>query len=432
MSKRKKWGLIGAGVLVVAIIGITTAAKSRNKATEVRIEPVERRDLVASVTASGQVQPQTKVDLSADITGRVVRLAVKEGDIVTKGQFLLEIDPSQYKASAERAAAAVASSRSQSATARPSLIQAQRNYERLLALKKANPTLVSDEQVEQLKTQVEVSKAQLESANNGIAQSQASLRDAQSLLAKTTIFAPMSGRITRLNVQEGETAIMGTLNKDAATLLTISDMSVLETKVKVDETDVSRISLGDSTVIQIDAFPDTTFVGRVTKISNSSIKAGGSSSVPGGSTDQAIDYEVTVQLLNSPPATRPDFSSTAKIITDTRRNVLSVPIIALTVREPEPTPKGDSGAVTLGYTKTPIKEVGKKEAEGVFVVGADNKVTFRAVKVGIAGEKYFEILSGLKPGQKIVAGTYQAIRDLKDGTSVKQMKDTKKAGAKKA
>ncbi len=431
MSKRKKWGLIGGGVLVIAIIGITTAAKGRNKATEVRIEPVERRDLVASVTASGQVQPQTKVDLSADITGRIVRLAVKEGDIVTKGQFLLEIDPSQYKASAERAAAAVASARSQSSTARPSLLQAKRNYDRLLSLKKANPTLVSDEQVEQLKTQVEVSEAQLEAANNGIVQSQASLRDAQSLLAKTTIFAPMSGRVTRLNVQEGETAIMGTLNKDAATLLTISDMSVLETKVKVDETDVSRISLGDSTVIQIDAYPDTTFVGRVTKISNSSVKAG-SLGGTGQATDQAIDYEVTIQLLNAPPTTRPDFSATAKIVTDTRKNVLSVPIIALTVREPEPIAKGDSGAVTLGRTKAPTKEVGKKEAEGVFVVGADNKVTFRPVKVGIAGEKYFEILGGLKEKDKIVAGTYQAIRDLKDGTLVKPMKDTKKAGAKKA
>lgn len=433
MSKRKKWGLIGGGVLVLAIVGITTAAKSRNKATEVRIEPVERRDLVASVTASGQVQPQTKVDLSADITGRIVRLAVKEGDMVTKGQFLLEIDPSQYKASAERAAAAVASARSQSSTSRPSLIQAKRNYERLLALKKANPTLVSDEQVEQLKTQVEVAQAQLESANNGIVQSQASLRDAQSLLAKTTIFAPMSGRITRLNVQEGETAIMGTLNKDAATLLTISDMSVLETKVKVDETDVSRISLGDSTVIQIDAFPDTTFVGRVTKISNSSVKSAAAAT---GATDQAIDYEVTIQLLNSPPATRPDFSATAKVITDTRRNVLSVPIIALTVREPDSVAKGDSGAVTLGRTKTSDKEVGKKDAEGVFMVGADNKVTFRTVKVGIAGEKYFEILSGLKEKDKIVAGTYQAIRDLKDGTVVKPAKDkdkdTKKPAEKKA
>ncbi|HUQ21030.1 MAG TPA: efflux RND transporter periplasmic adaptor subunit, partial [Gemmatimonadaceae bacterium] len=328
----------------------------------------------------------------------------------------------------------VASSRSASAQARPNLIQARKNYARMLALKKENPTLVSDEQVEQLKTQVEVAEAQLESANNGIVQSQASLRDAQSLLAKTTLFAPMSGRVTRLNVEEGETAIMGTLNKDAATLLTIANMGVLETKVKVDETDVSRIDLGDSTVIQIDAFPDTTFVGRVTKISNSSVKAAGLGGTGGGgATDQAIDYEVTIQLLNAPPTTRPDFSATAKIITDTRKNVLSVPIIALTVREPEPIAKGDSGAITLGRTKGPAKEVGKKEAEGVFVVGADNKVTFRAVKVGIAGEKYFEILDGLKPGEKIVAGTYQAIRDLKDGALVKQTKekDTKKAEVKK-
>ena len=141
----------------------------------------------------------------------------------------------------------------------------------------------------------------------------------------------MSGRVTRLNVENGETAIMGTLNKDAATLLTIADMSVLETKVKVDETDVARITLGDSAVIQIDAFPDTTFVGRVVEISNSSVKG----ATGAASADQAIDYEVTIQLLNPPAETRPDFSATAKIITDTRTNVLSIPIIALTVRENE-------------------------------------------------------------------------------------------------
>jgi HlyD family secretion protein len=423
MSKRTKWG-VGGGILVaIALIGGLSAAKGRNKATEVRIEQVEKRDLVASVTASGQVQPHTKVDLASDITGRIVRLAVKEGDNVTKGQFLLEIDPSQYRASAERASAAVASARSQAATASPTLTQARRNYDRLLALKKENPTLVSDEQVEQLKTQVEVAQAQLESARNGIAQASASLRDAQSQLGKTSIFAPMTGKVTRLNVREGETAIMGTLNKDAATLLTISDMSVLETKVKVDETDVSRIALGDSTVIQIDAFPDTTFVGRVSEISNSSLKASA-----GGSTnpaDQAINYEVTVTLVNAPITTRPDFSATAKIITDTRKNVLSIPIIALTVRE-DSVNKQDSGAVTLAKT-TSAKQVGKRDLEGVFVVGADNKVTFKPVKVGIAGEKYFEVITGLKDKEKIVGGTYQAIRELKDGSRVKAMKaDDKK------
>jgi HlyD family secretion protein len=225
--------------------------------------------------------------------------------------------------------------------------------------------------------------------------------------------------VTRVVVEQGETAVPGTFNKDAATLLTISNMSVLETRVKVDETDVARIKIGDSAQVQIDAFPDTTFIGRVTKISNSSVKAANAAA------DQAVDYEVTIQLLNAPADTRPDFSATAKVITDKRANVLSVPIIALTVRENEALTKGDT-AVGLGKTK-PAKEIGKKDVEGVFVVAADNKVTFRPVKVGIAGEKHFEIVSGLKEGDKIVAGTYQAIRELKDGALVREQKvDAKK------
>src|SRR6476620_8835930 len=422
MKKRTKWTVAGAIALAIVIIGVTSAMKGRNKATEVRMEKVQKRDLVASVTASGQVQPHTKVNISADISGRIVRLAVKEGQMVTRGQFLLEIDPSQYRANVERATAAVASARSQSAQAKPALAQAQRNYDRLMALKKANPTLVSDEQLEQLRTNVEVAQAQLEAASHAVDQASASLRDARSSLSKTTIVAPMSGRITRLNVEQGETAIMGTLNKDAATLLTISDMSLLETKVKVDETDVSRIALGDSTVIQIDAFPDTTFVGRASEISNSSLKTGASGST--NPADQAINYEVTITLVNAPVTTRPDFSATAKIITDTRKNVLSIPIIALTVREDSV--KQDSGAVTLAKAG-PTKQVGKRDVEGVFAVGTDNKVTFKPVKVGIAGEKYFEVLSGLKQGEKIVGGTYQAIRELKDGTLVREpKKDDKK------
>jgi HlyD family secretion protein len=421
MKKRTKWTVIGAIGLAVLIIGVTSAMKGRNKATEVRIEKVQRRDLVASVTASGQVQPHTKVDISADISGRIVRLAVKEGQMVTAGQFLLEIDPSQYRAAVERATAAVASARSQAAQSKPALLQAQRNYDRLMALKKANPTLVSDEQIEQLRTQVDVSQAQLEAATHEIDQANAALRDSQSLLSKTTIVAPMSGRVTRLSVEQGETAIQGTFNKDAATMLTISDMSLLETKVKVDETDVSRIKIGDSTVVQLDAFPDTTFIGRVSEISNSSVKAA-STGGTGGSTDQAIDYEVTIQLLNAPPETRPDFSATAKIITSTRNSVLSIPIIALTVREDSVKP---DTALTLAK-RAPTKQVGKRDVEGVFVVGANNKVSFRPVKVGIAGEKYFEVVSGLKEGENIVGGTYQAIRELKDGATVRAQKEQPK------
>jgi len=425
MSKRVKLSVFGGVILVLAAVGGLTAAKRGKKATEVRTELVQGRDLVASVTASGQVRPQTKVDLSADITGKIVKLSVKEGQMVSKGQFLLQIDAQQAEANVQRMQASLASSRAQMAQAEANLLQAQKSYERTAQIKKTNPTLISDEQMEQLRTSVDVNKALYESARHSIDQSNASLREANSSLGKTTIYAPMSGRVTRLNVENGETAIQGTLNKDAATLLTIADMSVLETKVKVDETDVARITLGDSAVIQIDAFPDTTFVGRVTKISNSAVKAAAAAQ----NADQAVDYEVTIQLLNTPMETRPDFSATAKIITDTRKNVLSIPIIALTVRENEALTKGDT-AVGLGKPK-PKKEVGKKDVEGVFVVGKDNKVTFKPVRVGIAGEKHFEVINGLKAGDKIVAGTYQAIRELKDGALVRETKvEPKKEAAK--
>lgn len=422
MSKRTKIAG-GIAILAVLLLGGMAAAKGKNKATEVKIEAVEKRDLVASVTASGQVQPHTRVDIIPDIGGKVVRLAVKEGDLVTRGQFLVEIDASQFQAAVERSSASVASARSQLARARPALAQAQRNYDRLVALKKANPTLVSDEQVEQLRTQVEVAQADVEGSQHQISQATASLTDARSALGKTTLVAPMSGKVTRLNAEIGSTAVPGTFNKESATLLTISDMSLLETKVKVDETDVSRISLGDSAVVQIDAFPDTTFVGRVSQISNSSVRTGGVSS-SGNAADMAIDYEVTIQLLNSPPTTRPDFSATAKIITDERKNVLSIPIIALTVREKDKDKKSeDTAQVTLAQTQTQAaRQIGTRDEEGVFVVAKDNKVAFRPVRVGIAGEKYFEVISGLKAGDRIVGGTYQAIRELKDGTLVRETK----------
>jgi HlyD family secretion protein len=422
MTKRMKLTVAVAAVAVLGGVAAFSASRRGEKPAEVKIEAVERRDLVASVTASGQIIPTTKVDVSADVTGRIVRLAVKEGQMVSKGQFLLQIDPVQSEAAVQRSEAAVSSARAQAAQARANLVQAQATYKRQSDIVKQNPQLVSAQELEQLKTQTEVNQALYEAAQHQVDQAIAGLRDARRALERTTIVAPMGGKITRLNVEEGETAIQGTLNKDAATLLTISDMTIMETKVKVDETDVARISLGDSTVVQIDAFPDTTFIGRVTKISNSSVKAAGAAA---SAADQAIDYEVTIQLLNAPAETRPDFSATAKIVTDTRAKVLSVPIIALTVREDEAIATTDT-APTLGG-RQPKKEVGKKDVEGVFVVGTDNKVAFKPVKVGIAGEKHFEVVGGLKEGEKIVAGTYQAIRELKNGALVRSSADTSKA-----
>lgn len=427
MSKKAKWITFGAVVIGIAAFGGITAARKGQKPVTVRIEPVEKRDLIASVTASGQVQPRTKVDVASDVTGKVVRLAVKEGQMVTKGQFLMQIDLEQARAQFERTQAALSSAKAREAQARANWTQAKRSYDRSAEIKKSSPQLMSDEQMEQLRTSVEVNEALQQAARHEVEQSEAAMRDARQALTKTTIIAPMSGRVTRLNVEQGETAIMGTLNKDAATLLTIADMTILETKVKVDETDVARISLGDSAVVEIDAFPDTTFVGRVTEISNSSVKGAAAQQA----SDQAIDYEVTIQLVNAPPDTRPDFSATAKIVTDSRATVPSIPIIALTVREDEKV--GGDTAVAVGG-RAPAKQIGKRDVEGVFVVGKDMRVTFRPVKVGIAGEKYFEVVNGLQPGERIVAGTYQAIRELKDSTLVKAQDEAvdkkKKAGEK--
>jgi HlyD family secretion protein len=413
MSKKMKWGIVGGVAAVAVVFFATSAARRGEKPTEVRIEAVDSRDLVASVTASGQVQPRTKVDVAADISGRIVRLAVKEGQLVKRGDFLLQIDPEAYEAAVQRAEAALSSAKAQAAQARANYLQAKRSYDRNMEMRKTNAQLVSEADIEQTRTQMEVNEALLEASTHNVEQSNASVRDAKTSLAKTRIHAPMSGRITRLVVEQGETAVPGTFNKDAATLLTISDMTVLETIVKVDETDVARISLGDSSIVQIDAFPDTTFIGKVVEISHSSVRG----AATGATTEQAVDYEVRIQLLNPPQETRQDFSATAKVVTDVRSKALSIPIIALTVRENEQLTGGDS-AVRVGTT--PQKEVGKRDVEGVFVVGTDNKVTFRPVKVGIAGDRYFEVLSGLKAGERIVGGTYQAIRELKDGALVKE------------
>src|SRR6185312_8426137 len=244
MGKKGKWAIAIVAVVAIGSTLAMSAAKRGNKAVEVRIEPVQKRDLVASVTASGQVRPQTKVDVASDVSGKIIKLSVKEGQMVSAGQFLLQIDPAQAQASVEHAEAAVASSRAQLAQETASLDQAQRSYDRQAMMKKQNPQLVADEQVEQLKTALEVDKALVESSKHAVDQAIASLNDAKSSLSKTTIYAPMAGQVTRLDVEQGETAVPGTFNKDAATLLTISDMSVLETRVKVDETDVARIKVG--------------------------------------------------------------------------------------------------------------------------------------------------------------------------------------------
>jgi HlyD family secretion protein len=405
---RKKW-IIGS-VIVVVIVGAVGAkvARGGNSGVEVRLEAVGQRDLVATVTASGKIKPKTKVDISSDITGRIIELPVVEGQRVHKGDLLVRIDPSTFEASEARAEALLASAQASEIQSVANRDQAERSLRRAKELRTQNPNLVSDEQLEQAQTQYDVAAAIALSSQRGVDQARAGLQEARDLLAKTVLRAPMDGQVTRVAVEAGEVAVPGTFSRETGLLMTVSDLSIIQVNVQVDETDVVRLALGDSAEITIDAYPDTTFSGRVTKVSQSSVRLATAAS----GADRAVDYDVEVTLDNPPPDVRPDLSATAKIVTDTRKNVLSIPIIALTVREHTPI---STETAPQDTTK------GKKETEGVFVVQG-GMAQFRPVKVGIAGEEHFEVLDGLAQGDSIVAGPYQAIRDLKDSVRVRPMK----------
>jgi HlyD family secretion protein len=426
MSRRMKVGLIVAAVVLV-ITGVVAfrIRQKKNAGTEVRLEQVARRDLVSAVTASGKIEAKTSVDISADITGRIIDIAVREGDLVSRGQFLLQIDPAQYQAAVARAQGVVASMQATLTQTQATRDQAQRAWNRAKQLTELGDNLIAPETAEQSRTALDVAEANYQATKAQLEQARASLQEARDNLAKTRLTAPITGRVVRLAVEEGEVAVPGTFSRETGLLMTVADLSVILAKVQVDETDVVRLKPGDSVEVNIDAYPDTTFSGRVTKISHSAKLT--PTQTASGSSDRAVDFDVEITLKNPPPDIRPDLSSTARIVTDTRKNAVSIPIIALTVREHEKVPNESEGGPPADTLRARFN---KKEAEGVFVV-RDGKATFRPVKVGVAGDEYFEVLDGLREGETIVAGTYQAIRDLKDGARVSQA-DTTKARAEKA
>ena len=420
MSRGMKVGLI-IGVLALAGGGgiAYSMNKKKNAGTEVRMEQVSRRDLVSAVTASGKIEPQTSVDISADITGRIIEIAVEEGDLVRKGQFLLQIDPAQYQAAVSRAEGVVSSTQATLLQVRASRDQAERDWKRADELIRLGPNLIAPQQAEAAKTALEVAEATYQATRAQLDQSRAGLREAKDNLAKTRLVSPITGRVVRLAVEEGEVAVPGTFSRETGLLLTIADLSVILAKVQVDETDVVRLTDRDSVEVTIDAYPDSTFVGRVTRVSQSAKLT--NTQTASGSNDRAVDFDVEIRLDDPPGDIRPDLSCTARVITDTRKSALSIPIIALTVRDHERVPNENNPALDTVSRRRP----GEREEEGVFLV-QNGIATFRPVKVGIAGDEYFEVVDGLHGGETIVAGTYQAIRDLKDGDKVREVEDTTK------
>jgi HlyD family secretion protein len=422
MSRGMKAGLIVAVIVLAAGGGIAyRIQKKKNAGTEVRMEQVTRRDLVSAVTASGKIEAKTSVDISADITGRIIRIAVREGDLVTRGQFLIQIDPAQYQAAVSRAQGVVASTEATLAQTRANLDQAERAWNRARQLTQLGPNLIAPETAEQAHTSYEVAQATYRATRAQLEQSRAGLQEARDNLAKTRLVSPIAGRVVRLAVEEGEVAVPGTFSRETGLLMTVADLSVILAKVQVDETDVVRLASNDSVQVTIDAYPDTTFVGHVTRISHSAKLT--PTETASGSNDRAVDFDVEVTLDNPPRDVRPDLSCTARIVTDTRSHVLSIPIIALTVRSHERVPNESDPNMDTTRRRRP-----ENEAEGVFIV-RDGQATFRPVKVGIAGDEYFEVRDGIREGETIVAGTYQAIRDLKDGARVSAADTTKRETA---
>src|SRR5687768_9747414 len=337
MSRRTKvWVVVGVVALVVAGLVAFRINRQKNRATEVRLEQVSRRDLVSSVTASGKIEAKTSVDISADITGRIIDIGVREGDLVSRGQFLLQIDPAQYQAAVARTQGVVASTEAILLQTRATRDQAQRAWNRARQLTELGDNLIAPETAEQSQTALEVAEANYQSTRAQLEQSRASLQEAKDNLAKTRLTAPISGRVVRLAVEEGEVAVPGTFSRETGLLMTVADLSVILAKVQVDETDVVRLKQKDSVEVSIDAYPDTTFTGRVTKISHSAKLT--PTQTASGSTDRAVDFDVEITLQSPPPDIRPDLSCTARIVTDTRNNALSIPIIALTVRDHEKVP----------------------------------------------------------------------------------------------
>ena len=439
MSRKKKI-LIGVGVVVLlAIIAGANFAFKRSEGVTVNTEAVQKRNLEALVSASGKIQPTRSVNISADTMGRVTNLAVNEGDRVKRDQFLLQIDPRNLRTAVQRTEASLAAAKSQMEqlrlsldSARVAVKQAEENLKRQQELSKGG--LTTREMLERSEHELKIKQADLRSQEQQVRtqelrmqQESATAESARFDLSKVRIESPIDGIVTRRNIEEGETVVVGTMNNAGTVLLTIADMSVIQAEVDVDETDIPSVTIGQKAKITIDAIPGKTYTGKVTEIGNSPIQATGQTA---GST-QATNFKVVVTLDTQIAEVRPGFTCTAEITTAVREQALAVPIQALAVRELVYDDKGqivrpkkeERGRRRPGLSSPASAEElpqgqTRKEEEGVFVT-RESTVEFVPVKTGIAGDKYFEVLSGLKDGDKVIVGPVNSVRNLGDGDTVK-------------
>ena len=455
MSTQKRLFILIAAVAILAAIVAFSANANRKSAVTVQMGQVEPAyQLIAKVNASGEIKPKEYVELQAEISGVITELAVEEGDFVSEGSVLLKIDPTQTAAQTRVQEALLEAAFMDAANANAQIALQQANLGRdkanvrvaeaevlkaAQALKLAisnfirkqelfeqnlisrdlydaatNDKVAAQSNLTSAEASLNVAQVVLRQAGNSheaalsrVEQSQASLAQARDSLSKTVIRSPLTGVITQLNVEVGERAVPGTLNNPAATIMVIANLSIIQAEIEVNETDIVAVELNQSAVVNVDALPDEPLEGIVTEIGNSAIQK--------QSSQEAKEFKVAIRLANPPSALRPGLSCTADITTATRKNVLTIPIQALVVREFAVDSKGNP---IKGEVESNVDPQSRKEFEGVFVV-RERRVEFTPVKTGISSDTRLQILSGVEEGSEIVTGSYKALRELKDGDFVK-------------
>ena len=444
---------IGAGALVLlaTIVGITVHQSGKNVVT-VQTGKVQRQDLSSVVSASGEIKPKTYVNIGANAYGKITHLYVREGDHVKKGQLLAQLENVQSTAdvSANQASVQAAETDAIAAdaalrTSDADLLRAQADYARnkldwdraqnlfkdgLIAKSdfdsRQNAWATADSGLVQAKARVAQAKAQKDSADRHVAQARANLTRVADVLQKTTYAAPYDGVVTNLPVREGESVVIDIQNALGSTLLTLADMSVITAEVKVDETDIVNVHLGQPAEVTIDAIPKKIFHGTVSEIGDNAIvrSTGVATSQQATASEEAKDFKVVVTVNDPPPDLRPGLSATAKITTAARSNVLTIPIQSLSVRskaqleEEKNTPGSVHAAAPAPKDVASKQKDQKADVQGVFVI-RNKKAEFVSVTTGVAGTTDIEVVDGLREGDEVITGSYKVLRTLRSGSSVK-------------
>lgn len=422
-SRKKLYIIAGVALVAVALV-VANLTKSSDETTKVKVAKAKQGRIISLVNATGKVKPRTEVKISANVSGEIVAMSVIEGQRVAKGDLLVQIDARTYEAQLRSSEAGYEAARANLAFEEASAREAELTYTRIKALHDKN--LASQQEFDAAQTRLNTSKAAFESAQARLKQAKASVDQARESLGYTKIVAPIDGYVTNLPTEVGE-IVMGSLNYQASIIMVISDLSVIEVEVEVDETDIANVELGQPVKIELDAFPDTTFTGRVSQIGNTAQVTGM------GTQDQVTNFLVTILVVDTVPNIKPGMTATCDITTDERNAVINIPIGAVVLRDeellkknktPKGTDEGSAGPTTLAAASesdtvadTSSSGVKKKPLEGVFLV-KEGRAKFVRVTTGIADQQNIEIVSGIQAGDEVIVGPFRTLRELEDDDKI--------------